>query len=67
MFFLFFKFKAGDERKISFDNGPEGSKAEDAFFAMVAHSRFKSHKRFNFFKLYYMKTCLLADFNLKIF
>lgn len=31
--------KAGDERKISFDNGPEGSKAEDAFFAMVAHSR----------------------------
>eukprot|EP00095_Tigriopus_kingsejongensis_P005579 maker-scaffold12_size759060-snap-gene-5.17 protein:Tk05579 transcript:maker-scaffold12_size759060-snap-gene-5.17-mRNA-1 annotation:"GG12939" len=24
------------ERKITFDNGPEGSKAEDAFFAMVA-------------------------------
>jgi len=28
--------KVGAERKITFDNGPEGSKAEDAFFAMVA-------------------------------
>ncbi|TRY73453.1 hypothetical protein TCAL_07901 [Tigriopus californicus] len=28
--------KLGAERKITFDNGPEGSKAEDAFFAMLA-------------------------------
>jgi hypothetical protein len=34
-----FNFQAGDERKVSFDNGPEGSKAEDAFFAIVAMSR----------------------------
>ena len=29
-------FQAGAEKKVSFDWGPEGSKAEDCFFGMVA-------------------------------
>ena len=28
--------QVGAERKVTFDNGPEGSKAEDCFFAMRA-------------------------------
>ncbi len=28
--------QVGAERAVSFDNGPEGSKAEDCFFGMVA-------------------------------
>ncbi len=34
--------KAGAERSVTFDNGPEGSKAEDCYFGMVAMDRGKS-------------------------
>ena len=35
VFFIYF-FQAGAERKVSFDWGPDGSKAEDCFFGIVA-------------------------------
>jgi egghead protein (zeste-white 4 protein) len=31
--------QAGAERKISFDNGPDGSVAEDCFFGMKAYAQ----------------------------
>jgi egghead protein (zeste-white 4 protein) len=31
--------RAGAEQSVGFDNGPEGSKAEDCFFAMLAMDR----------------------------
>ena len=33
---LFFVTQAGAERKVTFDWGPDGSKAEDCFFGIVA-------------------------------
>ena len=35
-FFFTFFLQAGAERKVSFDWGPDGSKAEDCFFGIVA-------------------------------
>ncbi len=32
----FVSFQASSELRVTFDNGPEGSKAEDCFFAMAA-------------------------------
>ena len=34
--FIFAPSQAGAERKVSFDWGPDGSKAEDCFFGIVA-------------------------------
>ena len=36
--FIVVVFQVGAERKISFDNGPDGSVAEDCFFGMKAYA-----------------------------
>ena len=34
--FIFFHLQAGAEKKVTFDWGPAGSKAEDCFFGIMA-------------------------------
>lgn len=62
--FIFVLSQAGAERKVSFDWGPDGSKAEDCFFGIVALDQVSAKSNIYLIYIHALLLCLLYFYNI---